>query len=160
MLELESFKSVVSSTPLVSIDLVVRNCREQVLLGLRNNRPAQGYWFVPGGRIRKDESINLAFKRLTAEELNVECSLNQASFLGPYEHFYQDNFSGTDFTTHYVVLAYELSLDFDLDNLPASQHRDYRWFSETELLANDRVHQNSTAYFSEYLNPVSGSQDC
>ena len=47
MLELETFKTVVASTPLVSIDLIVRNRQGQVLLGLRTNRPAQGGWFVP-----------------------------------------------------------------------------------------------------------------
>ena len=94
-------------------------------------------------------ALGAAFKRLAAEELNVQRSVNQARFLGPYEHFYQDNFSGTDFTTHYVVLAYELNLDLDLNGLPASQHRSYRWFRETELLSDDRVHQHSKAYFEK-----------
>ncbi|MBJ6922853.1 GDP-mannose mannosyl hydrolase, partial [Vibrio cholerae] len=42
-----TFKTVVASTPLVSMDLIVRNRYGQVLLGLRTNRPAQGFWFVP-----------------------------------------------------------------------------------------------------------------
>jgi len=46
----EDFATVVRSTPLISIDLVVENERGEFLLGQRTNRPAQGYWFVPGGR--------------------------------------------------------------------------------------------------------------
>ncbi|WP_263079915.1 GDP-mannose mannosyl hydrolase [Endozoicomonas sp. Mp262] len=147
MLELETFKTVVASTPLVSIDLIVRNSQGQVLLGLRNNRPAQGFWFVPGGRICKDETIASAFSRLTEGELGVKVALDQALFLGPYQHFYSDNFSGEDFSTHYVVLGYELALDIDLSSLPADQHQDYRWFTVEELLASDQVHQHTKDYF-------------
>ncbi|WP_306671513.1 hypothetical protein [Endozoicomonas sp. ONNA2] len=65
MLELETFKTVVASTPLVAIDLIVRNSQE---LGLRNNRPAQVYWFVTGGRILKNEWFENAFHRLIKVE--------------------------------------------------------------------------------------------
>ena len=146
-LELETFKTVVESTPLVSIDLVVRNSDGQVLLGERTNRPAQGYWFVPGGRILKDEAFDVAFKRLTSVELDVELSLSSASFLGPYEHHYSDNFSGDEFSTHYVVLGYEVVLDLELSELPSEQHRAYRWWDVDELLGSELVHQNTKDYF-------------
>lgn len=47
----EDFATVVRSTPLISIDLIVENERGEFLLGKRTNRPAQGFWFVPGGRV-------------------------------------------------------------------------------------------------------------
>ena len=84
------FSNIIDATPLVSIDLVIENLSNEVLLGCRNNRPAKGYWFVPGGRILKGESMNNAFKRLTLAELGREFSRCQAEFLGPYEHFYED----------------------------------------------------------------------
>lgn len=43
--------------PLVSIDLMIKNAQDQMLWGRRNNRPAQGYWFVPSGRICKNEGL-------------------------------------------------------------------------------------------------------
>ncbi|GAM63316.1 GDP-mannose mannosyl hydrolase [Vibrio ishigakensis] len=104
-LSLEAFKSVVRNAPLVSIDLVVRNNKGEVLLGERTNRPAQGFWFVPGGRILKDESLEQAFSRLTLMELGKALKLTSARFHGVYEHFYNDNFSEDDFSTHYVVLV-------------------------------------------------------
>ena len=54
---------VIKHTPLVSIDLIVRNGKDQILVGLRTNEPAKGFWFVPGGRILKNERITEAFKR-------------------------------------------------------------------------------------------------
>ena len=88
----EHFGRMVADMPLISIDLVVRNTQGEALLGLRLNRPAQGYWFVPGGRIRKDERIPQAFVRLVKEELGQELAFERAAFLGVYEHHYSDNF--------------------------------------------------------------------
>ena len=61
----EVFTTVIDSTPLISIDLVVENEHGELLFGLRNNRPARGFWFVPGGRILKNETLDAAFERLT-----------------------------------------------------------------------------------------------
>ena len=79
-LDKKIFQTIVQNTPLVSIDLVIKNAQDQVLLGRRNNRPAQGYWFVPGGRIRKNETLAQAFKRLTCVELDQEFLLGDACF--------------------------------------------------------------------------------
>ncbi|EAC1549755.1 TPA: GDP-mannose mannosyl hydrolase, partial [Escherichia coli] len=102
----EDFATVVRSTPLVSLDFIVENSRGEFLLGKRTNRPAQGYWFVPGGRLQKDETLEAAFERLTMAELGLRLPITAGQFYGVWQHFYDDNFSGTDFTTHYVVLGF------------------------------------------------------
>ena len=45
---------------LVSTDLIIRNARGEVLLGLRNNEPTKELFFVPGGIIRKQERLHEA----------------------------------------------------------------------------------------------------
>ncbi len=148
----DEFRQIVAGTPLISIDLIVRNEQAQVLLGLRLNRPAQGYWFVPGGRIRKNEGMSEAFARLTTEELGCQLSLSTATFLGPFEHFYTDNFSGSDFSTHYVVLGYELELrTSSMTGLPVEQHGAYRWFDLDEVMQSELVHPHTKLYFSHRI---------
>ncbi|MBR9907045.1 MAG: GDP-mannose mannosyl hydrolase [Gammaproteobacteria bacterium] len=142
----EVFTTVLDSTPLVSIDLVVQNPQGQILLGERKNRPAQGYWFVPGGRILKNESLAEAFKRLTLGELGEAFAITDAVLHGPYDHFYTDSVFGEQPATHYVALAYRLSVA-ELASLPDEQHSGYRWFSVEELLADERVHKHTKAYF-------------
>ncbi len=149
MLPLETFKTVIASTPLISIDLIVRNNEGKVLLGKRLNRPAQGYWFVPGGRILKDESFTSAFNRLIKDELGLDCA--ESKFKGIYQHFYDDNFSEDDFTTHYVVLAYEINIGEDLSSLPLEQHSSYQWFSEDELVNNQQTHIHTKWYFQDNM---------
>ncbi len=146
-LDNEQFQQIVAATPLISLDLIVRNDQGQVLLGRRLNRPAQGFWFVPGGRVRKDERLDAAFLRLTQEELGLAASRDSATFLGAYEHFYTDNFSGDDFSTHYVVLGYELTWQGQQDALPIKQHDQYRWFEVPDLLQEPSVHQHTRDYF-------------
>ena len=109
-LEKDEFQRVLSYTPLVSIDLVITNASGEVLLGKRNNRPAQGYWFVPGGRIQKNESLASAFARLTAEELGVKQEYTRAQLLGAFDHFYTDCVFGESPSTHYVALAHKVTL--------------------------------------------------
>ncbi|MCP4987743.1 MAG: GDP-mannose mannosyl hydrolase [Colwellia sp.] len=152
-LEKEIFSTVIESTPLVSIDLVVLNKQGQALLGQRLNRPAKGFWFVPGGRILKDEAMADAFKRLTKDELGTEYSIEQAKLFGPFDHFYTDNVFGDDFSTHYVAIAYILKLDQELDNLPMDiQHNGYKWFDVEELMNDDGIHQNTKNYFLKVEN--------
>ncbi|HHQ4926821.1 TPA: GDP-mannose mannosyl hydrolase [Aeromonas hydrophila] len=146
-LDKAQFQQIVAATPLISLDLIVRNGQGQVLLGRRLNRPAQGYWFVPGGRVRKDERLDAAFLRLTQDELGLAVSRESARLLGPYEHFYADNFSGEDFSTHYIVLGYEVAWQGQQDALPISQHDQYRWFDVAELLQDPSVHQHTKDYF-------------
>ncbi|MCE7556855.1 GDP-mannose mannosyl hydrolase [Aliivibrio fischeri] len=147
MLPLEQFKTVIKSTPLISIDLIVRNDEGKVLLGKRLNRPAKGYWFVPGGRILKDESFDVAFKRLVRDELGANDI--EAKFKGVYQHFYDDNFSEDAFTTHYIVLAYEIDFNKALSTLPLEQHSSYQWFIESELISNEDIHLHTKWYFQE-----------
>ncbi|EIV8497165.1 GDP-mannose mannosyl hydrolase [Vibrio vulnificus] len=144
----QRFSQVIESTPLVSIDLVIEDETGQVLLGERLNRPAQGFWFVPGGRILKNEKLEDAFARLTQEELGQEFDLSQAKLLGPYTHLYDDNVFGNEFTTHYVAIAYKLIVIRSDLNLPMDvQHSRYRWCDKYELLISDNVHTHTKWYF-------------
>ncbi|RKP59128.1 GDP-mannose mannosyl hydrolase [Pararobbsia silviterrae] len=147
----DDFLSVVDHTPLIAIDLIVSDAQGRFLLGRRVNRPAQGAWFVPGGRIRKDESLDDAFARLAREELGIATlGRDDAHLLGVYEHFYEDNFRGAPgISTHYVVLGYRMRAALHLQRLPNEQHAEYRWASAREIVADPSVHANSRAYFDE-----------
>ncbi|MES3812054.1 GDP-mannose mannosyl hydrolase, partial [Escherichia coli] len=98
-----AFKNIIRNTPLISIDLIIQNEKDEYLVGKRNNRPARGFWFVPGGRILKDESLDNGFARLTQNEIGIKMIRNESTFLGIFQHFYDDNFFNNEFSTHYIV---------------------------------------------------------
>lgn len=149
-LNAETFRTVVDAAPLVSIDLVVENGQGEILLGKRLNRPAQGTWFVPGGRVQKNETLDAAFARLTQEELGRASDRSKAIFLGVFEHFYEDGAFGAaplNPSTHYVVLAYRLPCPSDAtDSLPLTQHARFQWWSNGQASASDEVHPYAKAY--------------
>ncbi len=144
----EEFESVIRLTPLVAIDLVVRSPDGRVLVGRRTFEPAKDLFFVPGGRITKNETRTAAFERLSREELGIQLGLEQARFLGVHEHFYPTNRFGKEgFGTHYVTLAYELRIDLTTAALPRDQHGEYVWMTPSELVSSPEVHDNTKAYF-------------
>ena len=140
LLSRSDFKTVVQLAPLVSIDLIIRDPEGKVLLGRRNNEPAKGSYFVPGGRILKDERIQDAFARILKTEVDCEAAFVDARFLGAFEHFYETNFANEPgFGTHYVTLAYELNVTDVASVRTDPQHSDYSWWHNRDLLRSDRV---------------------
>ena len=147
-LDREDFAQIVKNTPLISIDLVVRNEEGEVLLGLRNNEPARVSWFVPGGRILKNERIAQAFGRIGRDELGTELEISDSKFLGVFEHLYHENFhQETGFGTHFVVLAYEIINSGRFEDLPNDQHHRFRWMKIGDLLSDEAVHDYTKGYF-------------
>ena len=147
-LEKELFSSIIQNAPLISIDLVVKNSNDKILLGKRVNKPAKNSWFVPGGRIFKDETMQDAFKRITKDEIGKAYDISNASFKGVYQHFYDDNVFNDNFSTHYIVLGFELVIKEEL-SLGTVQHEKYKWFDEDVLLASTEVYTYVKDYFKK-----------
>ncbi len=138
------FRNVVKNTPLVSIDLVISDPSGAILMGYRENEPAKGTWFVPGGRIRKDERIADAFGRIIRAETGLAKSLAESRFGGMYEHLYATNcFGEAGFGTHYCVLAYVLRLGERPTITIDDQHAKAAWL----VPSSADIHPYSRAYF-------------
>ena len=142
----DDFARVVRHAPLIAIDLVLKDPEQNVLVGLRTSEPAKGFYFVPGGIIRKNETIENAFERILLAETGCRAALSDATFIGVFEHFYDTSRFG-DHGTHYVVLAYELKFDRRPVIRLDSQHSGIRWMSCGNILSASDVHQNTKAYF-------------
>jgi len=153
MLGVETFLEVVHATPLVAMDLLVVSEDNQVLLGMRNNRPAQGFWFAPGGRIRKNESMQCALTRVAAQELGLQLAdLPAAVALGAFEHFYPDSFAGdVGVSTHYVAMGNLIRLSAStVLRMADTQHAELRWWPLAQARASDSVHP----YTKDYLDTL------
>src|SRR3954468_7172201 len=147
------FEQVVHYAPLCAIDFVLRDPTGAVLVGARRNQPAKGFYFVPGGRIRKDERLAQAFRRLLLSETSIEASIEEAAPLGVFEHFYETNtFEREGFGTHYICLPYEITLDHRPVIRGDCQHSELRWASSSDLAAL-RVHPYAMAYLERLGQP-------
>ena len=143
MLDDTTFKTIIDSAPLISIDILLKK-DNKFLLGRRVNKPAQGYFFSTGGRINKNESIDNAMARVALNEINIVLK-TMPKFIGVFEHFYDDSIY-KDVSTHYVDIAYEYEVK-EIPDLPTEQHSEYKWFTIDELLESKQVHKYTKDYF-------------
>lgn len=153
MLDHQSFIKIIEATPLVSVDLVIVRGENEVLLGLRNNRPALHFWFVPGGRILKNETMLTALNRIAYKELGFTNLIANGeiipTFYGAFEHMYEDCFAGEiGVSTHYVVLAHKIEVPSHfVPPIADEQHAELKWWSIPDALNSDKVHQYTKNYF-------------
>lgn len=123
------YKSILSSLPILCVDLLIINNGKFLLLK-RENEPAKGEYWFPGGRILKLETIKSAALRKAREEVNLECdfqriiSIEETIFKKKRKMF-------TD--VHTVNIVCKLITDnidkIKLDNL----HSDFSWVSFKDI---------------------------
>jgi len=143
----EIYNIIVENMPIMAIDLVVVD-GESMLLGNRINKPAQGFFFVPGGRIFKSESFVEALKRVSYNELGVELTMNQCDFLGLFEHFFNDGPINEDISSHYIVLAFKIDMGLLKINKKQfeNQHSEMIAMDIDEVTSHDNVHKYTKMY--------------
>lgn len=120
----EEWEVIVANVPIVSVDLVVKH-EGGVLLGLRENEPAKGKWFVPGGTVLKNERLVDAVQRVARMELGCEVEIVER--LGTYEHFYETSEVEDIDSKHYVANAFVVE-PIEEVKVTDDQHAEIRTF--------------------------------
>jgi colanic acid biosynthesis protein WcaH len=147
-LPLHQFKRVVRDSVLISLDLLIVNERNEVLVGSRKNSPARGWLFVPGGRVYKGEAMRDALQRISTDETGMNLEKEDGTLYGIYDHIYSENaFGEPDISTHYVVIACLFHLRSFIPGSRDDQHEELRMMSIPELLVHPRVHAYTRNYF-------------
>lgn len=156
----EHFDQAVEALPLISADLCFV-CDAKMLLGKRNNKPAQGWWFTPGGRIRKGESWSNALQRIAQEEVGMSSfNVSQAILMGVWDHFYDDSAFSDRISTHYVNIPHychvqpEQICEFTLPSGKFEQHSEWRWVSIKMAASDLNVHSYVRVYAQWLMDTV------
>ncbi len=143
------WKNCVKSIPITAIDLIISRNNQDILMGKRLNPPAKGLFFVPGGRVYKNETIENAFERIVKEETGLDLKFYNSNLFGIYQHFYNDSiWESSEVSTHYIVLAYKISIiNFTKLNL-TKQHKSSRWIKKVEI-SDENIHHYSREYLKD-----------
>lgn len=110
--------------PKLTVDVIVVNSKNQVLLIERKNKPYG--WAIPGGFVDYGETVEHAAVRELLEETNIEISEEELNFLGVYSDPKRDPRGHTVSIVYYVYSdSIPLAADdakrakfFDLSELP------------------------------------------
>lgn len=161
-LPIAEFSAACAALPLVSIDLVVTNTKGQLLLGLRNNAPARGCWFTPGGRIRKNEALADAKLRVAQDELGLPAAVMERALpMGAWDHFYPDSAFDPKVSTHYVNLPLWLALTpseekhLQLPQGRGEQHARWQWLALDQAASDAAVHAYVRVYAKWVMQQLS-----
>ncbi len=100
----------------------------KVLLVLRKNEPAGGWWAIPGGKVRSGERLEEALRREIREETGLEISPREVVYV--FDLIEKE--PGGGLRRHYVIIDYDATVSGGRlragdDALKA------RWFTAEEL---------------------------
>ena len=77
----EEYVTAYSLVPRACVDLIIKKSNN-VILTLRNIEPHKGKWHLPGGRLKKDESVTAAIQRISHAELGTKVEVSVTRLAG------------------------------------------------------------------------------
>lgn len=140
MLSKDLYTKILEHVPICAVDFVLVH-QGKVLLALRKDEPAKGQWWIPGGRVLKNETLVDAVKRKAKQEAGVEVDVIRK--IGCYEvMFAEAPFPEVKTGVHYlavcfVVVPQDKNIIITLDK---TQER-HRWIRNLESELHPYVQQ-------------------
>jgi colanic acid biosynthesis protein WcaH len=135
-LSMEAYEQLMRMAPIACVEVAIFNpSGEDILLAKRTNMPAQGEYYVPGGGIRKNETIRGAAIRQMQDELGVTLDISRlATPLVAEDLWGNSRFPGVVYHAIAIYFAYRLK-DDEYANLAITldgQHNEWAWFSRSD----------------------------
>ena len=112
------YKKIRGLMPIASVDVLALH-KHRLLLMLRKNEPGRGLWFVPGGRVRYNETLEEAAFRKLGEETGLIAS--RIIKIGVMTHLWPQ--------AHYVSTFFRADVTSDKVKMN-DEHTDYIWITE------------------------------
>lgn len=122
MIPAEDYRKVLATMPVLCMDCIVVH-KGKYLLVKRKNRPLKGEYWLPGGRVYKNETLEQAAIRKMKEEIGLDVKIIKLA--GFHEFLYEENEFGLDsvHTVSAIFYVSPISNEVTLDE----QSDDYVW---------------------------------
>lgn len=125
----EMFKKFLAVLPITTVNILIVK-GDEVLLVKRLNEPAKGFWYSPGGIIRKGESVEENALRVCREESGLKVKLK--GLLGVHDEYWEKGYFTENLQL--VTVCYSATpLSGELR--PDWQSSEVKWFPIDELPA-------------------------
>ncbi|MFH0808039.1 MAG: NUDIX domain-containing protein [archaeon] len=120
----EKYKEILELMPIACVDLVIFYCGK-IFLAKRINEPVKGQWFLPGGRIMKNEKLNDVVMRKAKEETGLDVKIIKPLMFDE-TMFNESSMKGVVSGVHTVNLVYLVEAKNNKVKLDA-QNSEYKW---------------------------------
>ncbi|MHA2052084.1 MAG: NUDIX domain-containing protein [Candidatus Hodarchaeales archaeon] len=119
------YKRIQENLPIVSVDILTVH-KGKLLLLCRNNEPAKGKWWTPGGRVRKGEQLaDAAIRELEEETGLIPVNLSKK---GVMSHLWPN--------VHFITVFFRAEVESNFVELN-DEHSDFKWISSV----SDELHR-------------------
>jgi len=121
MIEEILYNNIIDVLPIVCVDgFIIKDGK--ILLLKRNNYPAMNEWWVPGGRVIKNETLVDSIIRKVKDETGLDVDI--ISQIGVTETIFERK--------HTINICFDLSAKSSEVTLN-SEHSEFKWFSLIDL---------------------------
>lgn len=122
------YRQIHREMPIVCVDLVIVRAGA-VLLVKRKKEPAANKFWIPGGRLFKNESAQLAARRLALNE--VRLTVGSLSFLDYMDCYFEEDPFGHGCGTHSVSLVFRCEIvQKTNENVRVDEnHSEFMWWN-------------------------------
>ena len=131
MIPAHIYTQILEHMPICAVDFVLLH-QGKVLLALRKDEPAKGQWWIPGGRVLKNETLIDAVKRKAKQEMGVDVEIIRK--IDSYEvMFTEAPFPDVKTGVHYLAVCF-LVIPQDTNiiiSLDKTQQK-HKWISHIE----------------------------
>ena len=133
----KEYNLIISKMPILCVDLLIIHNKKCLLLK-RNDEPAKGQYWFPGGRVLKNELIKDAAIRKAKEETNLDCEFKEIVSIEE-TIFEKSRFKNSD--VHTVnVCCYLKPTNIKKFNLDKN-HSDFKWINKQNKLYHEAVNR-------------------
>jgi colanic acid biosynthesis protein WcaH len=129
------YQCILTSMPIPCVDLLVTDEKGRVLMIRRNNPPAKGHWWFPGGRVHYGETRQAAVRRKLQEECGLTAS--QLAELGTYDVIIEEPGAPV---SHGITTLFSMTVRGSLSAALDSQSTAYDW-RRPEEWQQENIHQ-------------------
>ena len=118
------YRKIVAVMPIPCVDAVIVS-GGKFLLGKRSNKPAQGKWWLPGGRVRKGETLVKAIHRKVREETGFN-TMRIVRMLGTDQTMFSKSAFGS--SAHTINTVFLVTVPSRMLKRHDFQHQKFSWF--------------------------------
>jgi len=144
------YQEIHNYLPIVCVDIVIKVPDNRFLMVKRKENPAKEKWWLVGGRVFKNESLESAAQRKVQDEIGIVVNKVETLIKG-YELFFKEDPYGHGNGTHVIVACF-LSEIKNIKNLKLDKfHYEYKLFKHFD--------NNWHHYLKECLQQVGFSKE-
>ena len=134
------YKEFLKNMPIFCIDFLI-NYKDEFLLLKRNEEPLKGIYWLPGGRLKKNETLDKFSHRVQSREIRIY--FKNYSIIGFSNFLFKESINSR--ATHTPTLLFEITVQNKFTPNIDKTHSEYRWSKDLpSLLIKNLILFNSS----------------